>query len=58
MNKQMSELMQMQELREKSISRRKEIQEKIDSHFLKNPPRKNRRQKRQKKDKRESSWSF
>lgn len=54
----MSELMQMQELREKSISRRKEIQEKIDSHFLKNPPRKNRRQKRQKKDKRESSWSF
>lgn len=57
MNKQMSELIQLQELREKSISRRKEIQEKIDSHFLKNPPRRNRKQKRQKRED-DHHWSF
>jgi hypothetical protein len=57
MNKQMSELMHLQELREKSISRRKEIQEKIDSHFLKNPPRRNRKQKRQKRED-DHHWSF
>lgn len=48
MSKQISKLMELQNLRDSSVSRRKEIQDKIDGHFLKNPPRKNRKQKRQK----------
>lgn len=55
MKHQISKLMELQELRERTKSRRKEIQEKIDSHFLKNPPK---RDKRQKNKKRERSWSF
>jgi hypothetical protein len=56
-NHQVNKLMDLQELRDSSNSRRKEMQEKIDSHFLKNPPRKDKRQKREKRE-RESSWSF
>lgn len=50
-------LKELQELRDSSESRKKDMQEKIDSHFLKNPPKKERK-KRQKRQNQGKTWLY